>query len=258
MRERLDKAEQALPPGIQHEQQQSTTVGGFPTQAQPETPTPAAPTVPGFASTTADGFDISSNTDPASPPTLRDPWQMGARSSNVDHGKKHHIPRIELHKVDLSTIADDKKFIPWRATFDMEDDDIRSGIDKALKEIRAMKTPCATLKFVQLMASHAVRPDNYEPIEWTYKHIAKQMYRILFKRTDGDLNKIVLGCEKDRDGIEAYRLLSKHCDPYTFNTAGALMEARTELGNKKAGSVYESLSFMREMKKKGCPHMKSA
>ena len=59
----------------------------------------------------------------------------------------------------------------------------------------------------------------------------------------------VAGCKKDRDGVEAYRLLSKHCDPYTFNTAGALMEAITELGATKAGTVDELLSTMREMKK---------
>ena len=68
------------------------------------------------------------------------------------------------------------------------------------------------------------------------------MYRILFKRTDLELNKIVLECEKSHDGIEAYLFLTKHCDPYTFNTAGTLMEAITELGAKKASSVDEFLS----------------
>ena len=44
--------------------------------------------------------------------------------------------------------------------------------------------------------------------------------------------------------------MTKHCDPYTFNTAGTLMEAITELGAKKASSVDELLSIMREMKKR--------
>ena len=47
-------------------------------------------------------------------------------------------------------------------------------------------------KFDELMTKHAMRPNNFEPIEWTYKYIGKQLYRILFKRTDLELNKIVL------------------------------------------------------------------
>ena len=74
-------------------------------------------------------------------------------------------------------------------------------------------------------------------MEWSHKYVGKQMCRILLKRTDLELSKIIMECEKTRDGVEAYRLLSKHCDPYTFNTAGALMEAFTDFGAKKASTV---------------------
>ena len=270
LRERLDKAERALPPGIQQQQQpqqqqqrqSDATVGSAAPAARPPTSVPAASTGAAAsgpaASAGVDIFDIFSPAPPAPAAAPRDPWANAARtldmdqnrSTGEDRGKKHHVTRVELHKIDLTTIADDKKYLAWRKKFDMEVDDIWNGLERVLKEIRLMKEPCTALRFEQLMAIHAVRPNNFEPIEWKYDYVGKQMYRILFKRMDGNFNNIVMRCESDRDGVEAYRLLSKHCDPHTFNTAGALMEAITELGNKKAGSVDELLNIMHEMKKR--------
>ena len=67
-----------------------------------------------------------------------------------------------------------------------------------------------------------MRPSNCEPMEWSHAYVGKQLYKILFKRTDSELNMIVAMCEKDQNGVEAYRLLSKHVDPHTFNTVGGL------------------------------------
>ena len=89
------------------------------------------------------------------------------------------MPRVELHKVDLTTISDETKFLPWRAKFDMEVDDIWNGLEEVLKVTRTMTTTCTSERFEELLKTHAIRPDNYEPIEWTYKYVGKQMYRIL-------------------------------------------------------------------------------
>jgi hypothetical protein len=177
---------------------------------------------------------------------------VGGGDQNRPSGdpKKYHVPRVKIHEMDLVVISDEKKFLPWRAKFDMEVDDIWSGLEPVLKEIRVMKRECSAAEFNGLVLKHAMRPDNYEPLEWSFGHIGKQLYKILFKKTELELHKIVSSCDKDRDGIEAYRLLSKHCDPYTFNTAGTLMEAITEMGSQKPGSVDELLSLMREMKKR--------
>ena len=56
-------------------------------------------------------------------------------------------------------------------------------------------------------------------------------------------------CDKQKDGIEAYRLLSIHCDPTNLNTSNTLMESIMELGKRKVGSLDDLLSTMREVRK---------
>ena len=60
---------------------------------------------------------------------------------------------------------------------------------------------------------------------------------------------IVEQCDKQKDGIEAYRL-SIHCDPTNFNTSNTLMESLMELGKRKVGSLDDLLSAMREVRKR--------
>ena len=66
----------------------------------------------------------------------------GSSRPDGDTGKRFHVSKIELHKVDLTTISDEAKFLPWRAKFDLEVDDIWSALEEVLKIIRVMKTPC--------------------------------------------------------------------------------------------------------------------
>ena len=82
----------------------------------------------------------------------------------------------------------------------MEVDDIWSGLEPVL-EIRVMKRECSAAEFNGLVLKHAMRPDNYEPLAWSFGHIGKQLYKILFKKTELELHKIVSSCDKDRDGI---------------------------------------------------------
>ena len=124
-----------------------------------------------------------------------------------------------MHTMDLPTIADEKKFDPWRAKFETEVDDVWNGLKQVLKAVRTMRSECIALEFDRMIVTHTMRPSNFEPMEWSHAYIGKQLYNILFKKTDSESNSIVATCEKNRNGVEAYRLLSKHCDPYTFNTA---------------------------------------
>ena len=76
------------------------------------------------------------------------------------------------------------------------------------------------------------------------------MYRVLYNRTDGENQRIVAGCEESLDGIEAYRMLVAHCDPYIFNTAATMMESITKLGKMKPNNTEDLLSILREIKKR--------
>ena len=76
------------------------------------------------------------------------------------------------------------------------------------------------------------------------------MYSVLYNMTSGDMQSIVEQCEKRRDGVEAYRLLSIHCDPNHFNTGNTLMESIMELGRRKVNSIDELLATMREVRKR--------
>ena len=68
--------------------------------------------------------------------------------------------------------------------------------------------------------------------------------------TTGDMQSIIEQCDKKKDGIEAYRLLSLHCDPTNFNTSNTLMESIMELGRRRVTSVDDLLATMREVRKR--------
>ena len=156
-------------------------------------------------------------------------------------GKVVHIDRIDLDKLGLTTVSEESKYTTWRAKFDMAVDNVWNGLEEVLKKVKVMKTECTEEMFERLMSAYAIRSEYYEPIEWSYKFVAKKLYRILFMKTDGKLQKVVAGCDKTKDGIEAYRLLTAHCDPYTFNTAGTLMESITAMATKQPSSTENIL-----------------
>ena len=274
LREREDQIEQLVGqrPGVvtqeqQQQQQQHPQQQQQPTEASAASfnigsKSPPTPAHMGATFEAASPFPMGGGqTDPWAQGTAANmaanmgmPVCMAGRPSG--EGWKHHVQRVEMHTMDLPTIADEKKFDPWRAKFETEVDDVWNGLEQVLKAVRTMRSECIALEFDRMIVTHTMRPSNFEPMEWSHAYIGKQLYNILFKKTDSESNSIVATCEKNRDGVGAYRLLSKHCDPYTFNTAGNLMEAITELSGMKARSVDELLSTMREMKKSLATHEK--
>ena len=76
------------------------------------------------------------------------------------------------------------------------------------------------------------------------------MYGVLYNHTTGDLQGIVEQCDKQKDGIEAFLLLSTHCDPMIYNRSNTLMGAIMEHGRNKVGTLDELLTTMREVRKR--------
>ena len=169
-------------------------------------------------------------------------------------GREIRIMKPTYDKLGLKVLKDESNFKSWSKSLDMAFDDIWVGIEVILKSIKTRKERVTAEEFKTAIVEADLRSSDMREEDWSFKIISRYLYGVLFNHTEETLQGIVEQCEEEKDGIEAYRLLSTHCDPVTYNTSNALMESITKLGRRKVNSnpmmaVDEFLTTVREVRK---------
>ena len=157
-------------------------------------------------------------------------------------------------KLGLKTLKDESAFKPWGKSLDMAFDDIWVGIEGVLKNLKTRKEKMTAEEFEQIITAGDLRSPDVRAEDWSYKVVSRYLYGVLYNHTSEDLQGVVEQCEEQKDGLEAYRLLSIHCDPVTYNTSNTLMENITRLGRRKVSSnpmiaINEFLTTVRDVRK---------
>ena len=139
------------------------------------------------------------------------------RSGGDRRGLRVH--KLSLDKLGLKVLSDESKYRTWVKSVDMAMDDIWVGLEDVLRLVKSRPEPMSAGEFGTKLDECRLRPPDCPHYEWTYGFIGRYMYSVLFNITSGEMRSIVKQCEKHRDVIEAYRLLSIHCGPTSFNTS---------------------------------------
>ena len=130
-------------------------------------------------------------------------------------------------KVSLSTFSGDSEkategFAEWRKSLDLYIDSVWRGSFEVLAKVRDQQDRIDDDAFEALMAQLAERPDNHEPIEWNRAAVARHLYKILYDNTTLNAKSIVEEA-RNRDGLESYRLLCRHYDPFSYHVPDQMM-----------------------------------
>ena len=155
-----------------------------------------------------------------------------------------------LDKLGLKVLSDENKYCTWVKSVDMALNDIWVELKDVLRLVKFRPEPMTPEEFGGKLDECRLRPPDCPHHEWTYGFIGRYMYRVLYNMTSGEMQSIVEQCEKRKDGVEADRLLSIHCDPTNFNTSNTLMESIMELGRCKVTSIDDLLATMLEVRKR--------
>ena len=170
------------------------------------------------------------------------------RNDGSERGPRVH--KLSLDKLGLKVLSDKTKYRTWVKSVDMALDDIWVGLEDVLRLVKSRLDPMSAEEFGGKLDECRLRPPDCTHHEWTYGFIGRYMYSVLYTMTSGDMQSIVEQCEKRKDAIEAYRLLSIHCGPTIFNMSNTLMESIMELGRRRVNSIDDLLATMREVRKR--------
>ena len=78
--------------------------------------------------------------------------------------------------------------------------------------VKLRAAPIGPAEFERELEATGLRPPEPPYHEWTCRFVGRYLYGVRYNKTTGDMQGIVEQCDKQKDGIEAYRLLSIHCD----------------------------------------------
>ena len=110
---------------------------------------------------------------------------------------------------------DESKFRTWSKSVEMAMDEIWVGLEDGLRLVKTRLEPMSPEEFGTKLDECRLRPPDCPHMD-VWFHQSVHVQRAV---------RIVEQCETSKDGIEAYRLVSIHCDPTNFNTSNTLMES---------------------------------
>jgi hypothetical protein len=160
--------------------------------------------------------------------------QMSKRNTvgGGDRLVKVRIP--ESNKIHLAYFSGDSSkdktgFPTWRKNLDLHMDEIWDGLFEVLADVRKSETLITDEKFDELVSAHSKRPGNHDPEAWTKREVGRHLYKVLYGYTlmEGQVateaNSLVHEA-KLRDGVEAYRLLSRHFHPFSYDVPNQMLQ----------------------------------
>ena len=81
-----------------------------------------------------------------------------------------------------------------------------------------------------------------------YKHLCTEVFKCIKRHVESDAQTIVEGANKN--GLEAYRKLSKNFESHSTNSKGQLLDALTHMVHRKAKDIQELTKLVRELEAK--------
>ena len=153
--------------------------------------------------------------------------QRQPQRDGSSHGGKKMRVRIP-ERTNLETFAGDRGkdkegFRAWRDRLELHLDTVWPGLAEVFEKIRDAKEPLSPRQFSALVSEYGDKPHDTEDEDWEMRSVGRHLYKVLMDHTDLDAKKTVVGAPK-RDGVEAYRLLTRQYDPFSYDVAAQMLE----------------------------------
>jgi hypothetical protein len=137
--------------------------------------------------------------------------------------------RVRLpERTNLEVFAGDRAkdkegFVAWRDRLEMHLDSVWPGLADVFEKIRVGKEPLDTRAFSALVSEYGDKPHDTEEEDWEMNSVGRYLFKVLVDHTSLEAKKTVVGAPK-RDGVEAYRLLTRQFDPFSYDVASQMLE----------------------------------
>ena len=88
-----------------------------------------------------------------------------------------------------------------------------------------------------------------EEEDWEMKSVGRYLFKVLVDHTSLEAKKTVVGAPK-RDGVEAYRLLTRQYDPFSYDVASQMLENILIVGRATPKNLEQLDQVFKELYKR--------
>ena len=74
------------------------------------------------------------------------------------------------------------------------------------------------------MSEYGDKPHDTEDEDWEMRSVGRHLYKVLMDHTDLDAKKKTVVGAPECDRVEAYRLLTRQYDPFSYDVAAQMLE----------------------------------
>ena len=99
----------------------------------------------------------------------------------------------------------------------------KDGFDRVFEKIRDGKEPLSSEEFSKLVSEYGHKPHDTEEEDCEMKNLGRHSNKVLMNNATQDAKKTAVGAPQ-RDGVEAYTLLTRQYNPFSYDVAAQMLE----------------------------------